>query len=151
MYDDDNGNPIECPACSNTDIRRSGIQGKKQRYQCKACLKYFIPKPRAAEQKKLLKHKLAIMLYSTGARMKEIEEFTGKRYPTLKSWLGPVFDFFEQDRALKEIRRKPDTDLTIMDTPPKQTDLKGKCWLIVEVEKEAFDGKSVVISNKNSP
>lgn len=149
MYDDQDGNVIECPSCQNTDLRRAGVMSRKQRYQCKACEKYFFPKPPAKLQKQRIKHKLTILLYAGGAQIKDVQEITGNAYATIKSRLAPIIDYFETDKALKAVRRHADTQLIMTDSISDIPNLKKKTWLLIELPSDALETKIVAITRQN--
>lgn len=150
MYDDKDGNPIACTSCGNTDIRRAGMQGKSQRYQCKSCLKFFVPKNPDVERQKRKNHRLAMLLYMAGAKMSEMGEVLNKAHPTLKSWITPLSEIFVNDRALKQVRRKKNAEVIMAKSLSDMPDLNKKFWLLIEVEEDSFDGNSVIIYSKTS-
>jgi len=144
MILNEQGDAILCHKCTSSNIIRSGMSRDKQRYQCKDCRSFFIPKIFKSERSKLARQKAAMLVYLAGANNNDMQELFGVSYPTIKTWIEPLQRAFAKNEDLNEIRRMKETTLKIV--RPLDKIPAGKKWLMIELDEDLFNGKSVKLS-----
>ena len=146
MILDETNKPITCSHCESGNVVRAGKSRNKQRYFCKDCGTYFVNKTLGKSKEAVSKEKVAMLLYLSGAQIKDLEQLFGVSYPTIVKWIKPAQIVVELNSELKntlKARKKAVTSIsTVKDIPSKPK----KHWLILELDEDFFRGKSIILS-----
>ena len=142
----DQGEPITCSKCGSKNVIRSGMSRDKQRYHCKDCRSYFVPKSFADVKEAMSRHKAAMLLYLAGAQNNELQELFGRSYPKVKSWIEPIKAAVESDEGLQDARRIKNTRIRLIKSPKDIPAKPKKQWVILELDDDLFDGNSILMS-----
>ena len=141
--------PIHCTKCDSQDIIRSGMSRDKQRYQCKNCNSFFVPKSLVKQRQSLTKQKAAMLMYLAGAQVKDMGKVFGVSYPTISKWIEPIQRIIDKNPDLKEVRRLGNAALRPVRSPRDVPVKPHKNWLLIELDDDHFDARSILLADKS--
>jgi transposase-like protein len=136
--------PINCPSCNSQDVHKAGIIDERQRYRCKSCSKYFF-----AENKRKRRlgaeARIAALMYIAGATNKSIQEALEASYALTSKWLQGADEYISSEPEIARLKKTGKRDVSLVNSLSEIPKKPQKNWLVIELDDDVFDGKSVVI------
>ena len=138
---------IECPNCASGSITKAGIINATQRYRCKDCGSYFFNEFKR-KRRNAAHHKTAALMYIAGAQTKEIGTCLDASYPLVSKWIAQAMQYVKDEPEIEALRRSLKKTSITVTTLSEIPDRTKKRWLVIELEDDVADGKSIVVSKQ---